>query len=385
MKVTGSHRPVLEWIDQHADEIVGLLQRIVNIDSGTYDKPGVDAVARALRDFLVERGVHCEIIPVQGFGDVLRATVGAKDAVPIVLMGHRDTVFGEGEAKRRPFQVHGDRAYGPGVADMKAGLAMNAAILAAFASTVRSDQLLVGLFTGDEEIGSGRSRPFIEREARQARAVFNAEPGRVNGNVVTGRKGGIFFRCRVEGKPAHSGVNFSDGSSAIEEMAHKVLSWHALTNLSEGTTVNVGLLNGGQSVNSVAPSCVSEIDLRYVRPRDRDSLVNAIRAIAERTTVKGTSAKLEIIGEFLPLTETVASRAILERYIDAARAVGFTTAGEFTGSSADSGFSAAVGAPTLCGVGPVGGKVHTPEEYIEVPSLRERTKALALTIMNLLS
>lgn len=382
MDLTDRQRSVLAWIDQHQHDAIRLLERIVNIDSGSHDKAGVDEVAGALREFLVARGVACETIPVEGFGDVLRATVGRGEA-PVVLMGHRDTVFSGGEARRRPFHIDGDRAYGPGVADMKGGLAMNAAVLAAFAATGHAEHPLVGLFTGDEEVASRASRPYIEREARAARAVFNAEPGRVNGNVVTGRKGGIFLRCTVSGKPAHSGVNFQDGASAIEEMARKIVSWHGLTDIDEGTTVNVGLVRGGQSVNSVAPSCSCEIDLRYVRPADRDGLIEAIRQISEVNTVPGTSSSMEIIGEFLPLAENEQSRSILSGYLAAANAVGFKTEGEFTGSSADSGFSAAVGAPTLCGVGPVGGKAHTPDEYIELQTLAERAKALALTIMRL--
>src|SRR5690606_37666600 len=158
-----------------------------------------------------------------------------------------------GEAARRPFTVRDGRASGPGVADMKAGIVMNTFVLSAFAALGGAPAPLVGLFPGDGESASPGSRPIIEVEARGARAVFNSEPGRASGNVVTGRKGGIFFRCEVFGRSAHSGANFQDGISAIEEMARKIQAWHALTDLDAGTTVNVGLVAGGQSVNTVAP------------------------------------------------------------------------------------------------------------------------------------
>jgi glutamate carboxypeptidase len=384
MQIDKSRRAVLDWIDAHSDETIRLLEKIVNIDSGSYHKAGVDAVAATLRNYLEGYGVDCEMIAIDGVGDVLRATIAKSVPEPAILfMGHRDTVFGRGEATRRPFEIRDGRAYGPGVADMKAGLVMNAVILAGLSQCGGAPARLVGLFTGDEEIGSGKSRPIIEDEARRATTVFNSEPGRPNGNVVTGRKGGVFLRCKVHGKAAHSGVNFSDGVSAIEEMARKVQAWHRLTGTAAGLTVNVGLLTGGQSVNSVAPLCISEIDVRYVQPQARDEIVQAIQEIALACSVRGTSGEIEITGEFLPLVQTDASRIVLESYLNAARAVGFEAGGEFTGSCADSGFSAAVGTPTLCGVGPVGGKAHTSDEYIELPSLDARAKALALLTMNL--
>ncbi len=384
MAISDNAQHVLDWIEDHNSDALTLLERIVNIDSGTYDKEGVDAVATVIREFLSGFGVASELISVNGFGDILRATLPSERNVrPILLMGHRDTVFPRGETTRRPFEIRGGRAYGPGVADMKAGLVLNAMVLSAFAQCGAAPGPIVALFTGDEEVGSVSSRPIIEQEARGARAVLNAEPGRVNGNVVTGRKGGIFLTCTVDGKSAHSGVNFSDGASAIEEMARKITDWHALTDLDRGLTVNVGLVEGGQSVNSVAPRSSCEIDVRYKNPKERGDVVSALTRIAETCSVPGTRAALDIRGEFLPLEENDATQQLYEAYLRAARVVGFEAGGEFTGSSADSGFSAAVGTPTLCGLGPVGGKAHTPDEYIELLSIDQRTKAVALMAMNL--
>ena len=252
-------------------------------------------------------------------------------------MGHRDTVFPDGEAARRPFTIRDGIAYGPGVADMKAGLTMNCFILAAFARFGGAPAPLVGLFTGDEEIGSPEGRAVIEAEARRARVVFNSEPGRVSGNVVTGRKGGVFMAMRVTGKAAHSGGNFAEGISAIEELARKIQAIHALTDLDRGITLNVGLISGGQSVNTVAPWAEGQIDLRYVDPGDKDDIMARIGAIIERSSVAGTRAELTIKGEFLPLTQTQAAKRLFELYVDSAAATGFQTAGEFTGGCADFG------------------------------------------------
>jgi len=222
----------------------------------------------------------------------------------------------------------------------------------------------------------------IEREGRAARAVFNSEPGRPTGNVVTGRKGGIFMHLAITGKAAHSGANFAAGVSAIGELAHKIVQIHALTNLDKGITLNVGLVSGGQSVNTTAPYAEGQIDLRYVDPADRATVMAAIEKIVATSYVPGTSATLTIKGEFVPVVQSEASKALFEGYQAAARQVGLTTLqGEFSGGCADSGFTAAVGTPTICGLGPVGGLAHTPEEYLEIDSIVPRAQALALAIL----
>jgi glutamate carboxypeptidase len=365
---------------------------MVDIDSGSYNKSGIDAVGLVVRRFLESHGLTVEAIPQSRHGDCLRASIPGQaagnvtvsnSAGNILLMGHRDTVFPDGETTRRPFTIRDGIAYGPGVADMKAGLTMNCFILAAFARFGGPPAPLVGLFTGDEEIGSPEGRPVIEAEARRARVVFNSEPGRVSGNVVTGRKGGVFMAMRVTGKAAHSGGNFSAGISAIEELARKIQTIHALTDLDRGITLNVGLISGGQSVNTVAPWAEGQIDLRYVDPGDKDDIMARIGAVIERSYVAGTRAELAVKGEFLPLTQTQAAKRLFELYVDAAAATGFQTAGEFTGGCADSGFTAAMGAPTICAVGPVGGNAHTPEEFLRIDSLVPRAQACARAILRL--
>ena len=224
---------------------------------------------------------------------------------------------------------------------------------------------------------------MIEAEARRARAVFNSEPGRLSGNVVTGRKGGVFMHMRIAGKAAHSGGSFTEGISAIEELARKIQAIHALTELERGITLNVGLVRGGQSVNTVAPWAEGEIDLRYIDPADRDDAVAHIGRIVDQSFVPGTKAELTIRGEFLPTTQSAPAKKLFELYVTAAADSGFATAGEFTSGCADSGFTAAVGAPTICAVGPVGGKAHTPDEFLRLDSLVPRAQASARAILRL--
>ena len=374
-----------DWLATQHDAMVALLQRCVDIDSGSYDKPGIDHVGQVLTDFLTANGVSVETLPQSRHGDCLQADIPwdgptGNAGGHILLLGHRDTVFPGGEAARRPFTIRDGRAYGPGVADMKAGLVMNAFVMAAFAQSGSSPAPLRALFTGDEEIGSPEGRAIIEQNARGARAVFNSEPGRPTGNVVTGRKGGVFMALHITGKAAHSGGNFAEGISAIEELARKIQSIHALTDIPRGITLNVGLISGGQSVNTVAPSADAQIDLRYVEPSDRDDIMAAIGAIVAQSAVPGTTATLEIRGEFNPLTQSRAAKQLFDAYVAASDT---SVSGEFAGGCADSGFTAAVGAPTLCAVGPVGGAAHTPDEWLDLASLVPRAQACARTILDL--
>ncbi|MGH7154648.1 MAG: M20 family metallopeptidase, partial [Acetobacteraceae bacterium] len=320
---TKAENQVTDWLATQQDAMVALLREMVDIDSGSYNKPGIDAVGSVVRRFLASQDIPVETIAQKHHGDCLRAAVpwdgpAGNAGGNIVLMGHRDTVFPDGEVSRRPFTVRDGVAYGPGVADMKAGLVMNCFVLAAFARFGGSPAPLVGLFTGDEEIGSPEGRAVIEGEARRARAVFNSEPGRVSGNVVTGRKGGVFMVMRITGKAAHSGGSFTDGISAIEELARKIQAIHALTDLDRGITLNVGLVRGGQSVNTVAPWAEGEIDLRYIQPADRDDTMARIGRIIEQSSVAGTRAELTIRGEFLPLVQTLTAKRLFELYVQSA-------------------------------------------------------------------
>ena len=377
------------WLAAQQPAMLAALERMVNTDGGSYDKAGVDAVGAQVREFLEGHGIAVEAVRGERHGDCIRAFVGGAGGNSgnarenIVLMGHRDTVFPKGEPERRPFRIEGGRAYGPGVSDMKSGIVLNMFMLAAFHKFGGAPGPMVGLFTGDEEIGSPEGRAVIEAEARGARVVFNSEPGRMSGNIVTGRKGGVFSVFDIVGRASHSGGNFEAGISAIGELAHKIIAIHALTDLARGITLNVGLVSGGQSVNTVAPSAQAQIDLRYVEPADREEVMGKLHAIIERSFVPGTKATLTIKGEFLPLTQSPAAARLFTLYQGAAAEAGLTVSGEFSGGCADSGFTAAMGAPTICAVGPVGGLAHSPDEFLEVGSLVPRAQAMARAICGL--
>lgn len=383
--LSSNEAQITGWLAERKPEMLRLLEDVVNIDSGSYDKPGVDAVGARFVQFFEREGMRVDVEAIEGYGDAIHVRLDdtPTNEKPILLMGHRDTVFPKGEAQRRPFRIVDGRAYGPGVADMKGGLVLNAFVLAAFKRFGGNPAPLAGLITSDEEIASPACRSVIERVARDARCVLNSEPGRPSGNVVTGRKGGVFMRMEVLGRAAHSGGNFEKGISAIGEIAHKIVALHALTDLKRGITVNVGLVSGGQSVNTTAPQAEGRIDLRYVHPNDREYALDAIQRIIDAPTVPGTTATFEILGEFLPLTKPAGSEELFTTYVEAAADAGLTIAGEFSGGCADSGFTTSVGCPTICATGPVGANAHTAEEFMDVESLVPRAQAMALAIMRL--
>ena len=383
--MTTPSESIQAWLAEQQPAMLALLEEVVNVDSGSYDKPGVDAVGAIFRRFFAEQGIATAVHARETYGDAITAEVGGGGGAnkPIVLLGHRDTVFPKGEVAQRPFRVEGNRGYGPGIADMKAGLVMNAFVLAAFHRFGGAPAPLVALITSDEEIGSPACRGIIEDVARGARAVFNSEPGRPTGNVVTGRKGGVFMEMEITGKAAHSGGSFQDGISAINELAHKIVALKEITDIEAGVTLNVGLVSGGQSVNTVAPWAKAGIDLRYVEPPQRASAMSRIEAIVASSTVPGTSTTLTIKGEFLPLVQDEASRQLFDGYRSAMAELGATVEGEFSGGCADSGFTASVGCPTICSVGPVGGRAHSPNEYLELDSMVPRAQGVALAIARL--
>jgi glutamate carboxypeptidase len=373
---------ILEHLGRQHQAMVGLLAELVNIESGSYNKGGVDAVEDRLRAWLEAAGIACEQFPNERFGNCMAARLpgGGGGNRPIILMGHCDTVFPDGTVARRPFRIDGNQAFGPGVADMKAGLVMNTFVLDAL-RRFGAPWPTTGLYTADEEIASPSSRPIIEAEAKGARAVFNAEPGRPSGNLVSRRKGAAFIELEVTGRASHSGAAHAQGVSAIEAMARKIQRLHKLTDYDLGTTVNVGLVQGGQSVNTVAPRATAGIDVRFPTLNIMEKILGEVREICNCCELPGSENRILREGNFLPLEQDQASRELLDLYARSASGLGMQISGEATGGSADSGFTAALGTPTLCGTGPVGGNAHTDDEWCRIDTMVPRAQALALTIL----
>ena len=375
-----------DWLAGQQAEMIECLKTLVDIDSNSYDKAGTDAVADVIVEWLETDGIAVTRTPRPESGDILEARLEGDgsdaSAGHVLMMGHRDTVFPTGTVAERGFTREGDIGYGPGVADMKAGLVLNIFVLRALKRLAPLPFPVRALFTADEEIGSRDGTAFIREAASGARAVLNAEPGRISGNVVTGRKGGAAFQIEVTGVAAHSGVSHADGASAIETLARKIIKLHALTDYDSGVTTNVGLIEGGVSRNTVAPSATAQLDTRFVTNQQRVELLAAIEAIIAEEEVPGTQATIRQTSGFLPM-EPAMSEALFARYRAQAEKLGFSVEGEFTGGCSDAGTTASLGIPTLCGTGPVGAKMHTDDEYCRLETFVPRAQAVAATILEL--
>ena len=376
-------------------EMLSLLEDLVGIDSPTACAAGVNAVGERLSGWLSSEGFFVRRLDKHGIpedepwqndlGDVRMARSHGPEAGPgIAFIGHMDTVFPAGTAKARPFCVDRglDHATGPGVADMKAGLV---AMLFAARALKRSGLLecpLTLMFSPDEELGSPTASRALAEQLQGARAVICAEPGGEGGKVTLSRKGSGHMLLSVKGKAAHAGRNYADGASAILEIAHKVLEIDELLDLSRGLTVNTGLISGGSSANTVAPSAEARIHLTYRTLDDGKSVVNAIRDIASRVHVPGTSAHVSGGLRLYPLERTERGDRLFNLVSEAGKALGMELSGQHYESAAESGFcSSALKVPAICCMGPEGENIHSVKEYMRISTLVPRCKLMALSAL----
>lgn len=374
------HNDVSRWLLDCQLPMQSMLEKLVTIESPSSYPLGVKAVGEAIIELLSQAEVNADWV---GDGEALGvlAQVGNPDSPAIFLTGHMDTVFETGTTIERPYREVQGLAYGPGVADMKAGIVMNCFILMALrAYEINSGRTLPFcvklLATGDEEIGSPCGRHLIFNHVNNAIAVFNAEPGRISGNVVTSRKGGDSYQITVTGRAAHAGVSHQDGISAIEALARIIQSLHALTDYEAGITTNIGVIQGGTTPNTVAEYAMAKLDVRYVTQQQGRCLAEQINLCLAQHQVDGAEASLEHIAGFLPL-EAQWSAALMTLYKQQAEEMGLSISGEFTGGCSDAGWTSSMEIPTLCGTGPVGGYAHTDREYCDLTTMVERAQIVA--------
>lgn len=357
------------------------LARVVDRDSGTFDTALGDATGQELATLLARGGWQVATYPASGYGKHLVATLPGDRTRRLMLLGHFDTVFPAGTAAARPLRVEGDRAYGPGVLDMKGGLVLGihaVELLTDLPEVARPD--LVFVLNSDEEVGSPSSRTLIEETARSMDAVFVLEPGRVPGGVLVSRKGVGMYTVTVHGRAAHAGAAPEEGRSAILELAHKTVRWHQLNAPDEGVSVNVTVVRGGSRRNVIPEHAVAEIDVR-VPTADAGSRVDqAVRAIAAQSHVPDTWAEVAGGLNRPPLERTPATQPL----VDLARTIVHELGQEFvevtSGGGSDGNFTAAIGVPTLDGLGPIGRGAHSEDEYIDLDSLPVRLALLAALI-----
>ncbi len=373
-----------EFLKDKEEEMLLLIERLVNIDSGSGNKEGIDKIGAILREEYEQLGfvVETDIQKVQGNHLIIKHEKATNPS--IISLAHMDTVFPEGTAKNRPFTIREGRAYGPGVIDMQSShVALLYAMKKLKETNPKALENMLIILTSDEEIGSHTSRNLIEAHSVNKKYALIMEPARQDGSLVTARRGVGEFELKVTGVAAHSGIAPQSGSSAIEELAQKIIKLHQLTDYEEGISVNVGLIEGGNTVNTIAPSAVAHVDLRVSKIEQGDWLEQKVRDICAVPDVKGTS--IELIGgiERPPMVKNEKTIELLEIIQSVGKELGVEIKDMATGGGSDASFTSAQGIATIDGLGPIGGNAHTEEEYLEVDSLVERTELLASVIQRL--
>lgn len=359
------------------------LRKLVNIDSGSRYKIGVDRVNEWLDRRLTKLGFAVERHVQTETGDNLLATLDGSGSSHILLLGHSDTVFPTGTAAEYPLRVEGDKIIGPGTCDMKAGLLVGIYAVAALAELGIHDYgRITFLCVSDEEIEERYSLDLIRAAARQADAVLTLEAARENGDIVISRKGLRVYSIETFGRASHAGVEPEKGRNAILALAHCCILLDQLNGYRPGVTVNLGVIEGGSEPNVVPDYGKLLVDIRAFTSEDLQDLVEEITRITNREIVSGVQMKITQVGlghEPMPYTPYIAKLEVIAK--EAARDIGFWLTGARTGGASDASLAAAEGKPVLDGLGPIGGLDHSLDEYILMSSIVPRTALLAKLIM----
>jgi glutamate carboxypeptidase len=373
-------------LESRREAMLERLGELVGHESPSRDRQALEALARVLAARLEALGAAVCLTATPEGGNTVRArwaAPGAADArAPILVLGHFDTVWPRGTLAAQPFRLQDGRAYGPGSFDMKAGL-----VLLEFAMTsirARGQALrrpIVVLWTSDEEIGSPGSRAVIEAEARAAAFVLVLEPPLPGGHVKTARKGVGRFELVAEGRPAHAGIEPEKGISAIVELAHQVIRLQGLNDLRAGTTVNVGVIQGGTVVNVVPARAAATIDVRAATAAEAERVEAALRAL--EPVLAGARVRVEGGFNRPPMERTPRSAALFAQLRAIGRTLGLDLGEGSTGGGSDGNFTAALGVPTLDGLGVPGAGAHARDEHILTASFPERAALLAQALLEL--
>ena len=376
--------PLIDALKTQQTMMLSALEALVCYESPSRDKAALDALADRITTVFAPFGARLDRVRNECGGDHLHFRIGrdGDETPPALILGHFDTVWPMGTTARLPFRVEGGKAYGPGAFDMKASL-----VLAEFALWA-CDKLKMGfprpvelLFTSDEEIGSPTSRGLIESLARRAGYVLVLEPPLPDGRLKTGRKGVGSFTMEIAGRASHAGSEPEKGVSAVVELAHQVLAVSALGDPSAGTTLNVGIVQGGTAGNVVPAGATALIDARALSASETRRIESAL---ANLTPVL-PGATVVVRGGFNrpPMERTPAVAALYEKARAIGRELGMELGEGSTGGGSDANFTAALGIPTLDGLGAIGAGAHADEEHIVVDKLPERAALLAALLRNL--
>lgn len=373
---------LLNFCKSHQDEIVQTTRQMVEIESPSDNKDGVDRLGSMLAGRFEGLGGHSMFHRVANFGNHLQVDfAGKKSAKPVLLLGHLDTVYPVGTLKTMPCKIDSRRLSGPGCFDMKAGIALMLHAIQALRAR-HEDSLprpVTVLLVSDEEIGSDTSRAVTGNLARKAAAVLVLEPSHgSNGAVKTARKGVGEYVLKVTGKAAHSGLDFEKGESAILELSRQLLAISKFVDLKRGITLNAGTIQGGTRSNVVPAEASAVLDLRVFNQKDAVVIERKLRALKP----VNRRCKLEATGGLNrpPMERTPGVATLYKKAADIAKQLGWKLEETAVGGGSDGNFTAGLGIPTLDGLGAVGEGAHSIHESIVISELPRRAALLAALI-----
>ena len=363
------------YFSERTEQMLDLLRQLVELESPSTDRAATNRVVQFVAQLAREAGASVAVIPQERRGDHLLARWGEGEG-GFLLLCHLDTVWPLGTLAERPWRVEGERVFGPGCLDEKASLVIVLTALKGLQDLgLAPGRPVTVLFNSDEEVGSHSSRSIIEAEAAHVGVVFCVEPALPDGSLKVWRKGTACYAITALGRAAHAGAAHEQGVNAIEELAHQVLRLQGMTDYGVGTTVSVGWVQGGMRTNVVPDQAGVRVDVRVRTVMEGQRMVAAIEGLqpvlpGARLIVEGGLSRPPM--EESPLTLEPFRRA---QEIGASLGLALTAGG--TGGASDANFTAALGVPTLDGLGAVGYGAHSLDEHVLIPSLPERTALMA--------
>ncbi|MFO0888153.1 MAG: M20 family metallopeptidase [Isosphaeraceae bacterium] len=378
------HAALLDHFRTSLPAMLDELRALVEHESPSGDVVALNALGKKLRRRLTDLGAVASLATNEdGGGDHVVAIIPSESAErPVLILGHFDTVWPVGTLGRMPIREQDGRLYGPGVFDMKANLVMVVSVLQSLAELkLKPSRPIHVLLTADEEVGSPHSRPLIEEMARAAAYVLVVEPPLMDGGLKTARKGVGRYNLEVRGRAAHAGVAPETGASAVVELAHQILKIHALNDPAAGTTVNIGVVRGGTTANVVPAEAAAQVDVRVTSQAAADHVERELRQL--RAVTPGTQVILEGRFNRPPMERTPGIVELFDRARTIARGLGIELTEGSTGGGSDGNLTAALGVPTLDGLGVRGGGAHADDEHILIDSLPQRAALLAALILGL--
>jgi glutamate carboxypeptidase len=376
-----THSELLAACQRHRDWLIAAIEDLVRLESPSDDKAALDRAAAAIAARMTGLGWRTALLEQREAGHHVRAEIGEGPA-QVLLLGHYDTVWPVGQLERMPLRREAGRLHGPGVYDMKSGIASAWLALRAIADTgAILPCRVVMILTSDEETGSATSRATIEAEADRSRAVLVLEPSLPDGGVKTARKGVGEYRIEARGISAHAGIEPQKGASAILELARVVLALESLQDLDRGVTINVGRIEGGTRANVVPDFAVAEVDVRIPTHEDAERIDRAMASLASGTP----GVTLRVVGGINrpPLERTSGVVELYQRARAVAAEMGLALGEGATGGGSDGNFTAARGVPTLDGLGPRGAGAHALDEHVLLEPLAGRAALIAGLLLRL--